>query len=99
MKEEIEEAEVGYCIGEEYWRQGIMTEALKAVIRFLFEEAGFNRVCARHDTDNPNSGRVMKAAGMQYEGTMRQAGKNNRGICDCTLYAITKDQYINRSLF
>ncbi len=99
MNEEIEEAEIGYCIGKEYWRQGIMTEALKAVMRFLFEEAGFNRVCARHDTNNPNSGRVMKAAGMQYEGTMRQAGKNNTGICDCTLYAITKDQYFSSSLF
>jgi len=65
---------------------------------FLFEEAGFNRVCARHDTNNPNSGRVMKAAGMLYEGTMRQAGKNNMGICDYALYAITKDLYFNHSL-
>lgn len=95
MNEEIEEAEIGYCIGEEYWKKGIMTEALKAVMGFLFEEAGLNRVCARHDTNNPNSGRVMKAAGMLYEGTMRQAGKNNMGICDYSLFAITKDLYFN----
>ena len=40
----------------------------------------------------------MKAAGMLYEGTMRQAGKNNMGICDYTIYAITKDLYFNHSL-
>lgn len=97
MNEEIKEAEIGYCIGEAHWKKGIMTEALKAVMEFLFVEAGFNRVCARHDTNNPNSGRVMKAAGMLYEGTMRQAGKNNMGICDLTLYAITKDLYFKHS--
>ncbi len=28
---------VGYCLGRRWWRQGIMTEALGAVIAFLFE--------------------------------------------------------------
>ena len=64
-----------------------MTEALTAIIRFFINEVGAGRVWARHDTENPNSGKVMAAAGMDYEGTLRHAGFNNQGICDVAVYA------------
>ena len=86
--ERIGKAEVGYCIGKVWWHRGIMTEALEAVIRFLLEEVGFNRVEACHDPQNPNSGKVMAKCGMRYEGTQRQASVNNCGICDLSWYAI-----------
>lgn len=49
-------------IGRSFWGKGYMTEAVKAVMAFLFEEVGANRVCAKHDTNNPNSGKVMEKA-------------------------------------
>lgn len=87
IKEDIEACEIGYCIGKEFWHQHITTEALTEVLRFLIVEVGFSRVAARHDTNNPNSGKVMLAAGMQYEGTLRRADRNNQGICDCAYYS------------
>ena len=45
----VEEAEIGYCIGSAWWHRGIMTEALSAVIEYLFTEVGINRIAARHD--------------------------------------------------
>ena len=42
---------------------------------------------------NPNSGFVMKKAGMRYEGTKRQGDMNNQGVCDSAEYAITADDY------
>lgn len=81
-------AEIGYCIGRKWWHQGITSEALQAVIDFLFEEAGFLRIEARHDPRNPHSGGVMKKCGMQFEGILRQADRNNQGICDAVRYAI-----------
>lgn len=97
MQETTEAVEIGYCIGEEYWRHGIMTEALSAVIRFLFEEVGCNRIFAEHDVENPNSGRVMVKAGMTYEGTLKEAGRNNLGICDMAVYGITKKMFISHT--
>ena len=88
QNEQIEEAEIGYCIGTRWWHQGIVSEALTAVIRYLFEEVGMNRVAARHDPNNPNSGRVMRKCGMIYEGTARSADRNNQGVCDVAHYAI-----------
>ena len=86
-------AHIGYCIGQKWWRQGYTSEALAAVMRFLFHEVGVNRVESRHDPRNPNSGRVMQKCGMKYEGTLREADWNNQGICDCAMYAILKSEY------
>lgn len=86
-------ATIGYCIGRSWWGQGIMTEALQAVIIFFFKEVGMNSVNACHDPRNPNSGRVMRKCGMTYEGTWREGGVNNQGICDECWYSILKKEY------
>lgn len=93
INEEISAATLGYCMGRKWWGKGIMPEAGKAVIRYLFEEAGFNRIAATHDKNNPNSGRVMQKIGMRYEGTLRAAGKNNQGVVDEVWYGVLKDEY------
>ena len=89
-RDEIEMVHIGYCIGREWWHQGITTEALNAVIDFFFDEVKANRVESRHDVNNPNSGKVMQKCGMKYEGTMRSADINNQGICDVCLYGLLR---------
>ncbi len=88
LNEDIGMAHVGYCIGKAWWRRGITSEALGAVIDFLFGEVGAQRIEAMHDPRNPHSGTVMMKCGMRFEGTHRQADKNNQGICDASYYAI-----------
>ncbi len=90
---QTESATVGYCIGQNWWRQGVTSEALQAVMDFFFREVGANCVNACHDPRNPNSGRVMKKCGMTLEGTRRAGGVNNQGICDETWYSILKEEY------
>ena len=86
----VEEAEIGYCIGSQWWHKGVMSEAVSAVIEYLFTEVGMNRIAARHDPNNPHSGGVMRKCGMVYEGTTRASDKNNQGICDAAHYAILR---------
>ncbi len=88
LREDIGSVEVGYCLGKVWWGKGLMSEALNAVIDYLFREVGVNRVEAYHDVNNPASGAVMRKCGMAYEGTHRQAGRNNQGICDVSRYGI-----------
>jgi len=84
----IRSCEVGYAIGYDWWNQGIMTEALTALIQFLFE-TGFNRIAAIHRLENPASGRVMEKCGMQYEGVIRQIIPDGKGhFYDVKQYAI-----------
>lgn len=86
LEERVDAAEIGYCLGRAFWGQGLMTEALRAVMAFLFDKGEIRRITARHDARNPASGRVMQKAGMRYEGTLRQAGRNNQGIYDLICY-------------
>lgn len=92
--DEAQSVHIGYCMGKAWWHRGIMTEALTAVIKFFFERVGVNRVEARHDPRNPHSGGVMKKSGMKYEGTLRQADKNNSGFCDASYYGILRSEWI-----
>lgn len=82
--------ELGYEIGENWWHQGIMTEAVRRAIRFFFEEVGLNRIAARHNLTNPRSGGVMCNAGMSFEGVLRQASQTG---CDVICYAILTEDY------
>ncbi len=93
QNDHVQEAEIGYCIGSRWWHQGIMTEALAAVIEYLLTEVGMNRVAARHDPNNPHSGGVMRKCGMKYEGTHRACDRNNQGICDAAQYAILRSEW------
>ena len=49
--DEIKAAEIGYCIGQNWWHKGYTSEALGAVIHFLLDEVGLNRITARHDVN------------------------------------------------
>ena len=93
INEQINALTVGYCIGKKWWHQGITSEAFSAIIPYFFREIGANRIEAHHDPDNLNSGNVMKKCGLKYEGTLRQADVNNRGIVDVCIYSILKDEW------
>lgn len=83
-------AELGYVLGDEYWGQGIMPEAGKAVIKYLFDE-GFVRIFALHHVDNLKSGKVMQKIGMSHEGTLKKVALDKFGKhVDCEIYAIVK---------
>ena len=93
MDEAHASAEIGYCIGRAWWGQGLTAEALRTVIEFLIREVGFHRISARHDVNNPNSGKVMRKAGMKQEGVLRASGANTTNpCCDMAVYAILAEE-------
>ena len=89
VNEQLASAELGYCIGKRWWGQGLTAEALRAVLEYLIRDVGFQKVSAMHDIHNPNSGRVMRKAGMHQEGVLRRSGRNNSDpCCDLAVYSI-----------
>lgn len=56
----------GYGLRKEFWHQGIVTEAGKAVIEQVKKD-GLPYITATHDINNPRSGGVMKQIGMKYQ--------------------------------
>ena len=92
---EDENAELGYWIGKPYWHKGYCSESALAVIKYGLEELALNRICARHMTRNPRSGKVMQKIGMKYEGHLRQAWKKWDKFEDVEMYAIIRSDFIH----
>jgi len=86
--------ELGYWIGKTYWNEGYATEAARALLRLGFDGLGLNRIQASHLARNPASGRVMQKAGMQCEGTARQAMQKWGQYEDLVIYAILRSQWL-----
>lgn len=98
LTEKIEAAEIGYCLSASLWGKGIMSEAFSAVIEFLFDRVGVNRICARHAITNPASGAVMQKCGLHKEGVCRQSYRGGDGqLHDMALYAILREDFIRDS--
>ena len=92
--------ELGYCYGEKFWHKGYATEALKRVIRFLFDEVELDVLYADYMERNPNSGKVMEKSGMTYEGVQRGRVIDHDGIRNnIHSYSITKEEYLNNKDF
>ena len=96
IDEQTEKVHIGYCIGSQWWHCGYTSEALSAIIPFFFEQVGVKRLESQHDPENPNSGSVMKKCGMIYEGTLRKADWNNRGIVDACIYSMLASEYFSK---
>ena len=96
IQEDNNAAEVGYSLARDCWGKGIMTEALRAVLQYGFDEMNLNRIEAQHETTNPASGAVMRKCGMQKEGTLRQRLFNKGRYVDVDLYAILRRDYTSQ---
>lgn len=95
MDEATKSCELGYCIGKRFWHQGYTSEAVSYVIKFLFEQVKFDKITARHDVRNPNSGAVMMKCGMKYVTTRINIGQTKEGEpLSCAYYEITREEYL-----
>lgn len=90
-----ERCEIGYSMARRFWNRGLMTESLRAVIDYLFQQVEMNRIEAKHLSKNVSSGRVMEKAGMNYEGTLRRYARRKRGkgFEDVKIYSILREDY------
>jgi len=86
-------AEIGYCIGRNWWGKGYISEALKAVIDYMFANTDIERIEAYHAVANPASGKVMVNAGMVHEGFARSKYKNVNGFHDSDQYGIVREMW------
>jgi len=83
---------VGYAMDEIYIGKGIVTEAVKMVVRFAFEQVGLHRVEAYVSTQNSASIRVLEKSGFQREGLLRKLLYINGQWVDHYMYACLEDE-------
>lgn len=86
---------ISYALSADYWGRGLMTEAVKAVIRYAFEELdGIDLLSVFHSPDNARTRRVIEKCGFTYEFTLEKAHTGYDGqICDSVCYRLMKKDY------
>ncbi|KAF2428278.1 GCN5-related N-acetyltransferase [Tothia fuscella] len=61
--------EIGFTIAREYWRKGIVSEALNALLPYYFDELGYESITADADPRNEASIAILKKFGFVVTGT------------------------------
>jgi len=86
-------AQLGYWIGQPHANQGYMSEAVRAVADFCFDQLGLHRLEAACLIKNGPSARVLEKCGFLREGIARKYLKINGQWQDHLLFALLKDDY------
>lgn len=86
-------ASFGYGLNPAYWGKGYMTEALRVVLKFGFEELKLKRIYGTLNPANKSSEKVMKKCGLQYEGHHRCERVIRGEYCDDLYYSILDTEW------
>lgn len=87
-------AELGYDLDPDYWGQGLMTEALTAVIGFGFLRMKLRRIQVIIAPHNKNSLRLARRLGFKKEGLLRENSLDEHGRPeDDLLYSLLKREW------
>jgi RimJ/RimL family protein N-acetyltransferase len=77
--------------------QGVTTEAVTLLVRYLFETKPINRIRLVIHPGNTASRRIAEKCGFRHEGTARGAWYNQGRYQDVEIYAIVHDDVIARA--
>jgi ribosomal-protein-alanine N-acetyltransferase len=83
---------MGYWIGAKFARQGYMTNAVKALIPFVFKTLGLHRIEAACLVDNEASKSLLGRTGFRQEGLARRYLLINGRWADHLLFALLKEE-------
>ena len=85
---------IGFDLRQDQWRKGIMTEAVRAVLRFGFQNMGLNRIEADASIYNVGSITLLQKVGFIQEGIEREQYYEDGNYHDLALFALLKRDWI-----
>ncbi len=89
-------AEIGYDLAQRWWRQGIMSEALYAVLGYGFYTMGLNRVEAVTAPANVASQALLLRLGFCAEGCLRQRSNYRGSFRDDLFFGLLRAEYAEK---
>ncbi len=86
---------IAYALSYESWGKGYITEASKAVAKFLFE-LGYRKIIAGCDAENVGSKRVLEKIGMKQEACLRnQILRKDGTYADVLQFGLFKEELVD----
>ncbi|MBR2303458.1 MAG: GNAT family N-acetyltransferase [Clostridia bacterium] len=85
---------IGYALHEDFWGQGIATEACRAVVHFGFNALNLDLICAYIYTYNNRSKKTLANCNFRLEGVLRKTNFINGQYLDEACFSLTRQEYI-----
>ncbi|WP_454192598.1 GNAT family N-acetyltransferase [Paenibacillus sp. Marseille-Q7038] len=85
--------EIGYELASSHWRQGLMTEAIKAMLNFGFTTMELNRIEALVDPRNEASAKLLSSLSFSCEGILRQLQYTSTGYKDMQMHSLLFEEW------
>lgn len=90
----VNSVSIGYELRRDCWGQGLMPEALRAMVTWAFQHKKVDVVGIGHFEGNDRSRRVIEKCGFQYEGVLRSAFQRKDGqVFNEVCYSILREEY------
>lgn len=85
-------AEIGYWLARPYWGRGVMTDAVRAYVRYAFDELKLLRLTAHTLTFNVGSTRVLEKNGFSLEGRLRKHFRKGEKLYDAYCFGLLREE-------
>lgn len=88
----LHRAEIGYWLAPTFWGQGIMTDAVRAFVSYVFEQFELSRLTAHVFEMNVASARVLEKNRFKLEGKLRKHFLKDGKLLDSYVYGLLKNE-------
>lgn len=86
--------EIGYFVVENKQGKGYISEAVRRMVAFLFDELGATRLEIHTKANNTRSIRVAERCGFTKEAHLRQRTRTNEGfVVDVVIFGLLRSEY------
>jgi [ribosomal protein S5]-alanine N-acetyltransferase len=92
-RSKLQSGEIWYKLDKHFWHNGFATEAVNALLQYLFTKLNMHRVEAACSVQNIASVKVLEKVGMHLEGRTRQKLPIGGLWHDSFLYAILQSDF------
>ena len=96
---QLREWEVGFALHPDYWGKGYASEAVKLLIKYVFDNLNAHKVVGFCNANNKKSANLMERIGMKRDGTLREGRIWHDGWCDEFVYSILEKDYFALNKF
>lgn len=80
-------AEIGFWLLPEYWRKGIMLEAMSLIIEYALNDLNLHRLVGYIETENLACKKAIAKLNFQHEGTLRDCEWKNGKFISLDVYS------------
>lgn len=97
FRHDVNSKEIGFVLSPTYQKQGLMYEAVMAVLEYGFKNMRLSLIGANHFSFNESSKNIIQKAGFVFDGIIRRQRRLFDGTkVDLHIYTLSKQQYFDR---